>query len=142
MVLINKHAMEELQQQLKQQRFATDNPEIVLAREENGFIEPAQGACLNKEKLIFIAMLFFKLFGIINYICDVGSDLVNGYWYLDGQEWPRLSDNSDYNYTRALCDDWKAYKHPNLGALTISLVWIPSAFITLFLGRNFHLVPL
>lgn len=93
---------------------------------------------LNK-RLVFGAMFCFKFLGIINYISDVGSDIGNGYEYLRTQtKWPRLADNSSYNYTRELCDNWESYRHVKMGTLTLSIVFIPSALAVVFLGKIFY----
>ena len=89
--------------------------------------------------LIFSAIFCCKSLGLVNYICDVGSDIANGYKYLQNQEeWPKLSNNSDYNYTRALCDNWESYRHVKMGTLTLSIVFIPSTLAFLFLGMFWY----
>ena len=86
--------------------------------------------------LISSAMFSFKLLGLINYTCDVGSDIVNGYDYLRARnEWPNMSNNSDYNYTRKLCDDWESYRHVKIGTLTLTIVFLPSAIGVFLLGK-------
>ena len=85
--------------------------------------------------LMFSAILCCKSLGLVNYICDVVSDILNGYKYLrNQQEWPKLLNNSSYNYTRELCDNWDSYRHVKMGTLTLSIVFIPSALAVLFLG--------
>ena len=92
---------------------------------------------VNKNKLIlFCAIFVFKTLGMFNYICDVGSDILNAFDYLRTQkEWPKIADNSDYNYTRELCDDWQSYRHVKMGTLTLAIVFLPSTLGILFLGR-------
>ena len=71
----------------------------------------------------------------MNYICDVTTDILNGYRYLrNQQEWPKQINNLDYNYTRELCDKWEDYRHVKMGTLTLAIVFIPSAIAVLFLG--------
>ena len=85
--------------------------------------------------LIFSAILCCKSLGLVNYICDVTTDILNGYRYLrNQQEWPKQLNNLDYNYTRELCDNWESYRHVKMGTLTLSIVFIPSAIAVLFLG--------
>ena len=77
--------------------------------------------------LIFSAILCCKSLGLVNYICDVTTDILNGYRYLrNQQEWPKQLNNLDYNYTRELCDNWESYRHVKMGTLTLSIVFIPS----------------
>ena len=88
-------------------------------------------------RLMFGAVFCFKFLGLINYISDVGSDIGNGYQYLGTQaKWPRLADNSGYNYTEELCENWESYQHVIMGSLTLIIVFIPSALGALFLGKS------
>ena len=109
--------------------------EIINEETENMNTCTLKNKSLNKKKLVFRAMFLFKLLGLLTYISDVGSDIGNGYEYLRTQtEWPKLSNNSGYNYTRELCDDWQSYRHVKMGILTMSIVFIPSAICVLVLG--------
>ena len=109
--------------------------EIINEETENTNTCTLKNKSLNKKKLVFRAMFLFKLLGLLTYISDVGSDIGNGYEYLRTQtEWPKLSNNSGYNYTRELCDDWQSYRHVKMGILTMSIVFIPSAICVLVLG--------
>ena len=86
--------------------------------------------------LLFSAIFCFKFFGLVNYICDVGSDIKNGIDYLRvPEEWPKLSDGSGYNYTREHCDSWETFRHEKMGTMTLCIIFIPSAIGFLFLGK-------
>ena len=93
---------------------------------------------ISRSKLLLFSVIFcFKTLGMINYICDVGSDILNAFDYLLAQkEWPKVPGTSNYNYSRALCDDWESYQHPKMGILTLCIVFLPPTFGTLFLGRS------
>ena len=85
--------------------------------------------------LLFSAIFCFKFLGLVNYICDVGTDIKNGIDYLRvPDEWPKLSDGSGYNYTRDHCDVWETFRHEKMGTMTLCIIFIPSAIGFLFLG--------
>ena len=91
--------------------------------------------------LLFCAIFSFKTLGMINYISDVGSDILNAFHYLRTQEeWPKLSDNSSYSYTRDLCNNWESYRHVKMGTLTLCIVFIPSTIGVLFLGNIYQII--
>ena len=116
--------MEHLQQQ-SEINFAE-----ITAMEEEDDSPDAQVVNRNDNRIVFVATFCFKLVGVITHISDVGSDIANGYDYLHApKQWPRIANTSDYNYTRELCNDWSSYRHPKMGALTMSIVWFPSTVI-------------
>ena len=86
--------------------------------------------------ILFSAIFGFKFLGLVNYICDVGTDVKNGIDYLSvPHEWPKLSDGSGYNYTREHCDMWETFRHEKMGTMTLCIIFIPSAIGFLFLGK-------
>ena len=86
--------------------------------------------------LLFSAIFCFKFLGLVNYICDVGTDVKNGIDYLRvPHEWPKLQNSSDYIYTRELCDRWETFRHEKMGTMTLCIIFIPSAIGFLFLSK-------
>ena len=68
-------------------------------------INPNSNTTNFNKHLLFSAIFCFKFLGLVNYICDVGTDVKNGIDYLRvPHEWPKLQNSSDYIYTRELCD--------------------------------------
>ena len=118
-------------------RFHESNIEVQASEENKDEQNIETKHKMNKNKLIlFCAIFVFKTLGMFNYICDVGSDILNAFDYLRTQkEWPKIADNSDYNYTRELCDDWQSYRHVKMGTLTLTIVFLPSTLGVLFLGK-------
>ena len=91
--------------------------------------------------ILFCAIFCFKTLGMLNYISDVGSDILNAFNYLRTQEeWPKSSDNSSYHYTNELCDNWESYRHVKMGTLTLCIVFIPSTLGVLFLGNIYQTI--
>ena len=124
----------------KKQRINFDDDHIEVKQleedKEEHVLDPK--VKMNRNKLFLFSVIFcFKTLGMINYICDVGSDILNAFDYLLAQkEWPKVPGSSNYNYTRALCDDWESYQHPKMGILTLCIVCLPPAVGVLFLGKN------
>ena len=119
-------------------KFDDNNIEIKPSEEDKEEIAFETKVKTNRNKLLLFSVIFcFKTLGMINYICDVGSDILNASDYLLAQkEWPKVPGTSNYNYTRALCDDWESYQHPKMGILTLCIVFLPPTIGVLFLGDN------
>ena len=117
-------------------KFDEINDKLDESNEENEVQISDTKSEIDWNKLVlFCAIFCFKTLGMINYICDVGSDIWNAFDYLRTQEeWPKLTDNSNYHYTRELCDNWQLYRHVKMGTLTLCIVFIPSTLGVLFLG--------
>ena len=119
----------EFQENINQMETGKDEPE----EEDNSNPNKTN---FNKH-ILFSAIFGFKFLGLVNYICDVGTDVKNGIDYLSvPNEWPKLENSSDYNYTRELCDRyrWETFRHEKMGTLTLCIIFIPSAIGFLFLG--------
>ena len=102
-------------------------------------INPNSNTTNFNKHLLFSAIFCFKFLGLVNYICDVGSDIKNGIDYLRvPEEWPKLSDGSGYNYTREHCDEWETFRHEKMGTMTLCIIFIPSAIGFFFLGKYLH----
>ena len=98
-------------------------------------VNPSPNKTNFNKHLLFSAIFCFKFLGLVNYICDVGTDIKNGIDYLRvPDEWPKLSDGSGYNYTRDHCDNWETFRHEKMGTMTLCIIFIPSAIGFLFLG--------
>ena len=118
----------ELQEKINQLEIRKDELE-----EENN---PNPDKTEFNKHLLFSAIFCFKFLGLVNYICDVGTDIKNGIDYLRvPDEWPKLSDGSGYNYTRDHCDMWEKFRHEKMGTMTLCIIFIPSAIGFLFLCK-------
>ena len=119
-------------------KFDVNNIEVKPSEEDKEDHALETNVKINRNKLFLFSVIFcFKTLGMINYICDVGSDILNAFDYLLAQkEWPKVPGTSDYNYTRAICDDWESYQHPKMGILTLCIVFLPPTIGVLFLGNS------